>query len=45
MTSAVKNDESATFTSSREFKLQAGTFLQLGVGAAGASSTGASAAE
>ncbi|HEY1809296.1 MAG TPA: hypothetical protein VGG42_12080 [Acidobacteriaceae bacterium] len=41
MNSAVKNSESATFTSSRNFKLPAGTFLQLGVGSAGAATTSA----
>lgn len=41
--SAVKNTDSVTFTSSRNFKLPAGMFLQLGVGSAG--DTSANAAE
>ncbi|MGA7522209.1 MAG: hypothetical protein WBW84_06985 [Acidobacteriaceae bacterium] len=45
MKSAVKNSDSVTFSSSDNFKLPAGTFLQLGVGAAGSSASGAAAAE
>jgi hypothetical protein len=41
MNSAVKNSDSVTFTSNKDFKLPAGTFLQLGVGSAGAATTSA----
>jgi hypothetical protein len=44
MNSSVKSSDSVTFTSSENFKLPAGTFLQLGVGGASASTT-TSAAE
>jgi hypothetical protein len=45
MSSAVKSSDSGTFTSSDgNFKLQAGTYLQLGVAASGNSGS-ASAAE
>jgi len=45
MKSAVKNSDSVTFTSSDNFKLPAGTFLQLGVGAANTGAGGTTAAE
>jgi len=45
MKSAVQNSDSVTFTSSENFKLPAGTFLQLGVGAPGTSAGATSAAE
>lgn len=45
MKSAVKNSDSVTFTGSNNFKLPAGTFLQLGVGSANTSGDGATAAE
>lgn len=44
MNSSVKSSDSVTFTSSENFKLPAGTFLQLGVGGASGSTT-TSAAE
>jgi hypothetical protein len=43
--SSVKGSDSVTFTSTQNFKLPAGTFLQLGVGAAAASGSDATAAE
>lgn len=43
--SAVKDSDSGTFTSSKDFKLPAGTFLQLGVGSVGSNGTGATPAE
>ncbi|MGA8160854.1 MAG: hypothetical protein WA374_11545 [Acidobacteriaceae bacterium] len=45
MKSAVKSSDSATFSSNDNFRLPAGTFLQLGVGAANASGSETTAAE
>lgn len=45
MKSAVKSADSATFSSRDNFRLPAGTFLQLGVGSAETSGSGATAAE
>ena len=45
MKSAVKSSDSAIFTGSGNFKLPAGTFLQLGVGSANTNGSGAAAAE
>lgn len=45
MKSAVKNSDSATFSSKQNFRLPAGTLLQLGVGSASSMGSAATAAE